>query len=413
MSLNRNVVEWLVNAKDLSNDKVTQEKNYKACLKALKVTERDLVFTYFKEVRNKFVKGYYDKKPDQKVRVQKVKTQKVKTQKVFTKPTGSRNLKRKNKQLPEVKIKISEWIPSSEKLNPLMFQTWKSGLGIDEILSNDGGATKCSTIVVMGGPGVGKTTLCAGLQKEYQERYPKAKIACIQGEMKRFDINYEIHGNQVPWMNDIRYILVKDYGYENVMNTLKTVFKSGYDILFIDSVESICKILKSYCNMTKTEAETELVRMFNDANDGKNNFNEKGEKVFSTIFAIQQVTKGGDFVGGNGLKHDTTGMLELDFDDHFRRRASFSKNRRCGKHQNKFLYYKLDKENENRVKFDLELFKETDSQRELLSNEKDRIKDLASNFDAIFAKKKFEEKEELVVADSDYDEADEVDEEDN
>ena len=57
----------------------------------------------------------------------------------------------------------------------------------------------------------------------------------------------------------------------------------------------------------------------------------------TTFLAIQQVTKGGVFVGSNKLKHNTTGMLELRRDGEENPHMLFTKNRR-GQVQEKLFY---------------------------------------------------------------------------
>ena len=43
----------------------------------------------------------------------------------------------------------------------------------------------------------------------------------------------------------------------------------------------------------------------------KNNKGENNESKFTSFLLIQQVTKAGDFVGSNKLKHMTDAMLEM------------------------------------------------------------------------------------------------------
>lgn len=61
----------------------------------------------------------------------------------------------------------------------------------------------------------------------------------------------------------------------------------------------------------------------------------------TTFLIIQQVTKGGVFLGSNKLKHNTTGMMELRFDEDNPDLTwiSFSKNRRGPINQR--LYFDL------------------------------------------------------------------------
>lgn len=240
---------------------------------------------------------------------------------------------------------------------------------------------------------MGKTTVCADIQHCLQKQYPNAKIACVQAEMKRFDISYEFQENNMPWMSDIKYLILKDYGLENIKNTLIKIFTSGYDVLFLDSIENIVKKLGVYADMSHKEAENFLLELFDHANDGKNNKNEKGETVYTTIFAIQQVTKGGEFKGDNALKHETTAMMVMRKDDKGNRYVSHEKHRRCGKHVDKRLFYSLNEKNE--VVYDLQMFEEAELQIKVSIQEKADLAERTKGFYETFKRKGSEKEDSL------------------
>jgi RecA/RadA recombinase len=335
------------------------DKAYEKCLKDLKITKTAMPFMEFRGFWRAVLRGAF--KP------------------------ASHTEKAVSKAVPVSDIKLEVWSPGGQTFDKKLFQTWKTGDGIDIILSTHGGASKASTTIITGEPGVGKTTVCAAIQRKFQENYPKAKIACIQAEMKRFDIAYEFTENQMPWMKDLKYLILKDYGYSNIKNVLIKIFTGGYDIIFVDSVENIVKKLVVYSDMSHKEAENFILELFDHANDGKNNKNEKGETVYSTIFAIQQVNKDGGFKGDNALKHETTAMLHLMKDDKGNRYASHSKNRRCGKHVDKRLFYNLDDKNE--VVYDIQMFAETEEQMLISKKEKEAMSESLKNFYSTFEMK--------------------------
>ena len=72
--------------------------------------------------------------------------------------------------------------------------------------------------------------------------------------------------------------------------------------------------------------------------------------INSTFLIIQQVTKGGTFVGSNKIKHMTTAMGHLKFDGEGQRFLHFSKNRRGG-NGNK-LFFNLNSKNKVNWLFD-------------------------------------------------------------
>ena len=77
--------------------------------------------------------------------------------------------------------------------------------------------------------------------------------------------------------------------------------------------------------MTQNSAEKWLVDLML-----KHNLAGNIPSKHTTFLCIQQVTKGGVFLGSNKLKHNTTGMLELRYDEDMPGTSylSFSKNRR-------------------------------------------------------------------------------------
>lgn len=374
-SLRQQTGAWFIQNPDSVKNSVKEtdlEKvHYKKALKDLKASQDSLSYNTFKGYWKSYFRGAFD------------------------------NLKSKANVSYKAEKKVEDivlemWQPKTAKVDKKAFEKWETGTGIDMILSNKGGIPKASTFVWAGGAGKGKTTVAAYAQKCLQDRYPTANIACVQAEMKRFDINYELHENDMPWMSELNYLILKDYGFENLKNTLIKIFTSGLDVIFLDSFENVAKKLVVYEGMSQKEAENFLLELFDNANDGKNNKNSKGQTVYSTIIAIQQFTKGGEFVGGNALMHETTGMCIFDMDAQGRRYMMHKKNRRCGRHVEKKLYHDLDKENQNTVLFNVALFNETEARLKMVETEKAKMAEQTNNFMQYFSQPEEESTENLI-----------------
>ena len=90
-------------------------------------------------------------------------------------------------------------------------------------------------------------------------------------------------------------------------------------------------------------------------------------KKNTTFIAIQQVTKGGVFVGSNKLKHNTTGMLELRLDQESGSSYMvFAKNRRGS--VGKRMFYSLSASGD--VEYDLKRFSNDEDARVALNHER-------------------------------------------
>ena len=121
-------------------------------------------------------------------------------------------------------------------------------------------------------------------------------------------------------------------------------------------------------------------------NKGKN----KG-KHYTSFLAIQQVTKGGNFVGSNKLKHNTTGMCELRYSNEFAgdRYIKFSKNRRGFKYEK--LYFDLESASGS-VNYDIKRLERDEEIKQRISKEKDNMLKEEELFNMMFQAKEKNDK---------------------
>lgn len=241
-------------------------------------------------------------------------------------------------------FEITTFSPSRATVDEKMFASYLTNSEIDEIFSDDFGAMAATSVVVTGGPGVGKSTVLFFMANKYREIHPEAKIAVVSSEMEQEDLLYE--ARRKPWMNSLEFILTSDYG-EHLKHALAKIFNEGFDIIILDSFADICDKLKDFNGMTGSQAELFLLELMKKTKGGKNKTG-----TYTLNLVIQQVTKGGNFAGSNKLKHNTTAMLELRRESSGDRYMTFTKNRRCGQYVGKKLYYFLGAGNQ--VNFDTE-----------------------------------------------------------
>lgn len=247
----------------------------------------------------------------------------------------------KQRKLEKVPSKLKK-APKLVKLKRLnydesIFQTMRTGTVVDEFFSTKTGVPRACNFILIGDPGVGKTTVALDMTCDMQREGERALF--ISGEMNEIDM-YE-YMERFPKFGEIDILFLADYVDENPKLVIEQVLDKGYDIVLGDSFAEITEEVKETCLMSSSAAEKWLIDLM-----CKHNKADNKAKKYTTFIMIQQMTKGGKFVGSNKLKHNTTGMLEIRFDGDSEnsRYIEFSKNRRGT--VGKKLYFSLDKAND-------------------------------------------------------------------
>jgi hypothetical protein len=219
------------------------------------------------------------------------------------------------------------------------FTPMLSGKFIDKLISEDGGPTPGAIVVFAGGPSVGKTTIANNTMVHMLKMNKTLSGRLISSEYDEVDLKRD--QRKKPWMKDLITVLLADYEKSQYKTCLEHVILYGHDVLVLDSFQSIVEKLNAFCYMTVQEAAKWLLDLLMKAKNGQT---QNKKKPF--IFLIQQVTKGGVFVGKNNLKHDTTAMFEFHFDGDTERYMIPVKNRMNPDWQFRKLYYHVDEAKE-------------------------------------------------------------------
>ena len=252
------------------------------------------------------------------------------------------------------------------------FRKFKTGTVFDQLMSDhdaEGGVFSGTANIVIGESGVGKSTITLDLLAKIKQQDPTAKILYISSEMTRNDLYF--YYRKMPIIETIPTLLVMDYLMGRFDKTLEKAINGDHDVILIDSHQDIIIKLKDVLGWKSTKAETWLTNLIIEAAD------KKGK----AIFAIQHMTKGGEYVGSTYLKHATTSMMEIRKDETGRRYAEFSKNRRGGSLVGKRLYYSLVN---GEVKWDEAAWRQENVVSELAEQESDRRQHLESEFNSLF-----------------------------
>jgi DNA repair protein RadA/Sms len=219
-------------------------------------------------------------------------------------------------------LKVETFRGIDLKFNDSLFTPMKSESNLDEILSTEGGLMPATNIMICGGPGSGKTTVTLDLISKLTNKGYKCLF--ISGEMD--EIGYFKYCKRMPHIQNVETLFLKNYS-QNIKETLEFVFNKGYDVVVIDSIAEVVGMYKDAYGGTENGAEYWLLSVQDKHKKGENQLNKN-----TTFINIQQVTKGGDFVGSNRLKHmmDAQAIIERSKDG-LERTIHFTKNRDCDK----------------------------------------------------------------------------------
>ena len=212
---------------------------------------------------------------------------------------------------------------SNVKFAKGLFKAHKTNTPLDGLFSIDGGVPKATNWMVVGDPGVGKSTVTLDIIANAERT--GSKVLFISAEMSPVDL--KLYVDRYPKFGDLDIFFPQEIDDdESPKAILEEVLNEGYDIVLIDSFIELQATIQESDRMTRNRAEKWLLDLMYQQNLGQN----KGKK-FTSFLNIQQVNKGGTFVGSNKLKHMTTGMMEIRFVDQItqdERYVVFSKNRR-------------------------------------------------------------------------------------
>ena len=220
----------------------------------------------------------------------------------------------------ELPVNVKTVKMSSLSFDKNLFVPMVTKTKVDKFFSAEGGVMPGTNIVVTGDPGVGKTTVLLDIIGDLHKQ--GKKVLFISGEMNAIDmVGY---CKRFPKFNDLDILFLGDYAEHNPEQVIKQALQPGYDVVLIDSLAEVADTFVDYHGGTAKGNTNKLLNLFDEHNVAKND-----SKTNTTFLIIQQVTKGGGFVGSNKIKHMVTGMMHLKFEDG-ERYLVFSKNRRGG-----------------------------------------------------------------------------------
>ena len=184
-----------------------------------------------------------------------------------------------------------------------MLETMPSGIEeIDEFISHEGGIPCSTNIMIIGDPGVGKTSVLLDTLASIEKSGRKCLF--ISGEMGRKQMFK--YTKRFKQFGCVTTLFLSDFLEFNSKDVVEQVLSKGFDCVLIDSIAEIVDGVRDDNRWDRKTAESWLVDIC-----VKNNKGENDEEKFTSFLLIQQVTKAGEFVGSNKLKHMTDATLEM------------------------------------------------------------------------------------------------------
>ena len=196
------------------------------------------------------------------------------------------------------------------KLKASLFANYTTDTALDELLCSYRGLPKGVNYMVVGDPGVGKTTVILDMLANVAKNSPSAKMLFISAEMNEIDL--AVYVQRYPKFGDIDIMFIEPDidGKVKHFPLIQEQLNKGWDIVAIDSFNELQGIIKEEEDITSHQAETYLLSLIKRHNKAMN-----ASKKNTTFLTIQQVTKRGNFMGTNRLKHMITAMMELRLDN--------------------------------------------------------------------------------------------------
>jgi predicted ATP-dependent serine protease len=262
-----------------------------------------------------------------------------------------------------------------------LFENFRVGNALDSILCNYLGLPKGVNYMIIGDPGVGKTTIILDMLANIQTLSPDAKILFVSVEMNKIDL--AVYMQRYPKFRYLNMLFVESEmdDESHIWPELTEILDAGWDIVAIDSFGELQGIIKEEENIRQKKAESMILALIKSHNKACNK-----RCINTTFLTIQQVTKTGNFVGSNRLKHSITAMMELRLENakniYSDRYIVFSKHRRGDVGVR--LYYSLS--TEGNVFYDETRFEQDAKIKHMQANVSEQIRHFADDFDKLFNK---------------------------
>ena len=162
-----------------------------------------------------------------------------------------------------------------------LFEAHKTNTPLDGLFSIDGGVPKATNWMVVGDPGVGKSTVTLDIIANAKKT--GSKVLFISAEMNQVDLY--LYVKRYPKFGELDIFFPQEIeDTECPKQVLEEILDEGYDIVLIDSFVELQETIRESGRMTRNSSEKYLLDLMYKHNLGSNQ-----GKCITSFLNIQQV----------------------------------------------------------------------------------------------------------------------------
>ena len=180
-----------------------------------------------------------------------------------------------SKKVKNVEMKLVKM--DDVKFNDDLFIPIKSKTIVDSLLSTEGGVFPGTNTVVIGDPGVGKSTVLLDLLAQYNN--DGKKVLFISGEMNEIDMYGYV--KRYPSFGQLPIMFMNDYT-DCPKEAVEQVLDQGYDVVLMDSWAEVTALVADQQNWARKKVESWLLDLLEKNNKAKNQANKHTAFILHT-----------------------------------------------------------------------------------------------------------------------------------
>lgn len=278
---------------------------------------------------------------------------------------------------------------AKKKYDPSLFIPLETGTALDNLFSAKGGLYRGRITMVIGDPGVGKSSVLMKTLVNLKEKNKGLKVLYILSEMTEIDlIPYD---ERISGIDELDIFYPGEYLDYDPWYAFEKVLKTGWDVVLIDSFTDLKDKLSDSTTEKGKKLELKLINTLVNHTKGLDINADTGEKYYyndrgvnTTFLCINHSTKGGEYEGSSKIKYNTSAMMEVRKDKDGKTYIEFSKNR-VG-HVGVKLYYTFTKSggltfDESRYKAEMQMIQRREKSLEFEKEAEEQFDSILKEFD--------------------------------